>query len=139
MSIQVFPPSETTLANELVVSHHAWVEFNPQCLSMIGAPRAHRTVIRVRHTLLPTRIPHGGLQDALVLRNRIVLQENVFDAPEASCSKGGDLGFRAGHGGDRLGCGAVLEGGGGGEGKWNEPVEAAEHVQLVSFGADATG
>lgn len=63
----------------------------------------------------------------------------MFDTPETSCSKGGDLGFRAGHGGDRLGRGAVLEGSGGGEGEWNEPVKTTKHVPLDGPGVAMRG
>ena len=40
---------------------------------------------------VPSGIPDGGLEDPLVLGRRVVLEEYVFDSPEAPSCKGSDF------------------------------------------------
>ena len=68
---------------------------------MVRRARAHRLVVRVRRVLLPAGVSDGGLEDALVLLGREVLQEDVLDAPEAPSREGRHLGRAA-----ACGCGS---------------------------------
>lgn len=58
---------------------------------MVRRARAHGPVVRVRRVLLPARVSNRGLEDALVLLGWEVLEEDVFDAPEASRREGCDF------------------------------------------------
>ena len=59
---------------------------------MAGLARAHVLVAGIRDVLPASGVPDGGLEDALVLRGRVVLEEDVFDAPETSCCERGHFG-----------------------------------------------
>lgn len=59
---------------------------------MVRATSADGLVIGVRRRRFAAGVPDGRLEDALVLRRRVVLQEDVFGAPEAPRGEGSDFG-----------------------------------------------
>lgn len=77
------------LTDKLLVAHNARIELDPKRLRVPGVGAAHLAVRGVVD--LPAGVPDGGLEDALVLGGRVVLQENVLDAPEAACCERRDL------------------------------------------------
>ena len=78
------------LTNEFSIGHYLWVELDPQSLCMVRGTRANFSIIRIIG--VSSGIPYGGLEDPLALGRRIVLQEYVFNPPEASSCKRGDFG-----------------------------------------------
>ena len=78
------------LTDELVVLDDIRIELYPNRLRVIGRTGAYELITRVDRIILPASEANRGLEDALVLRNGIMLQEDVFDAPEASTREGGD-------------------------------------------------
>jgi hypothetical protein len=56
--------------------------------------RTHLAVARVLDVLPATGVSHRGFEDALVLRRRVVLEEDMLRAPEAPVGEGGDFGCR---------------------------------------------
>jgi hypothetical protein len=68
------------LTNELSVRYDDWVELYPQSLSVVRGARANILVARI--VGFPSSIPNGGLDNPVVLRRRIMLQEDMFDPPE---------------------------------------------------------
>ena len=122
-----------TRTDELVVLDDARVELNFQSFRMVGRAGADLVVARVLRVLLSTRVPHRGLEDALVLLDGVVLEEDVLDAPEAAGGEGGDFRCGSGHGCDSLACWEVLElvDGGGRESERNEVLQTGEHMSAV--------
>lgn len=59
---------------------------------MVGCARADRPVGRAGGAGASACVSDGGPEDALVLGGRVVLEEDVLDAPEAACSEGGGVG-----------------------------------------------
>lgn len=59
---------------------------------MLCRARADGAVVRVLRVGLPARVADGGGEDALVLRGRVVLEEDVLCAPEAAGRERRDLG-----------------------------------------------
>ena len=78
------------LTNEFSIGHYLWVELDPQSLCVVRGTRANFSIIRIIG--VSSGIPYGGLEDSLVLGRRVVLQEYVFNPPEASSCKCGDFG-----------------------------------------------
>ena len=101
------------LTNELRVPDHARVELDAQRLRVLRRARAHLLVRRLRGVLPSARVADGRLDDALVLGRRIVLEEDVLDAPEAAAGEGGELGLGGGwgRGRDQEGYGRLWDGG----------------------------
>ena len=56
---------------------------------MVRGTGANLSIVRIID--VPSGVPDGGLEDPLVLGRRIVLQEYMFDSPEASPCKCGDF------------------------------------------------
>ena len=54
---------------------------------MVGNPGLHRLVVGVSCAFFTTGVSDSSLQDAFVLSDGILLQENTLDAPEASSSE----------------------------------------------------
>jgi len=75
--------------NEFSIRHDIWVKLNPQSLGVVRRTIANLSIVRIID--VASGVPYGGLEDALVLGRRIVLQEYVFDSPEASPCKRGDF------------------------------------------------
>lgn len=82
---------ELQLTDELSVLDYGRIKFNSQGLSMIGCPSAHFSVCRVLSFLQPASVSDARLEDALVLRRRILFQEYVFDTPKTPRSECGNL------------------------------------------------
>ena len=76
-----------TLTNELLVLHNARVELNPHRLGMVRRASTHSPVVGVLRVLLAPGVPDCRLENTLVLLGREVLEEDVFDAPEAPRGK----------------------------------------------------
>ena len=58
---------------------------------MVGRAGAHCAVVGVLRIGFSASVANGGLEDALALRGREVLQEDVFCAPEAARGERRDL------------------------------------------------
>jgi len=87
---------DSTPTDELSIGHHAGIELDFDSLGMVGSTGAHILVLWIRDVLSSSGVSDGGLEDALVLRGRVMLEEYVFDAPEAPCGERGDFGLPAG-------------------------------------------
>ena len=83
------------LTDELLVLHDARIELDAHRLRVVRRARAHRLVVGVLRALLAPGVADCRLEDALVLLGREVLEEDVFDAPEASRGKRRDFGRSA--------------------------------------------
>ena len=73
--------------NELGVRDLLGVELNAKGLCVVGVSLADLAVVWVGDVVLTTGVANGSLQDAFVLSDGILLQENTLDAPEASSSE----------------------------------------------------
>jgi hypothetical protein len=83
--------------NKLIVCDLVRIKLDPECLGMIGVSGANLTIGRVLDIGVSTSVPDRSLEDALIFLDGPVLQEDVFDAPEAAGGESGDL--RSGNGG----------------------------------------
>ena len=79
----------SVLTNEFSVRHDVRIELDPQSLGVVCGTGANVSIAWIIG--VPSRIPNGGLEDPLVLGRRIVLEEYVFDSPEAPSCKGSDF------------------------------------------------
>jgi len=84
---------ELQLTNKLSVLDYGRVELNSQGLGMISCPSAHFSVRRVLSFLQPAGVSDARLEDALILRRRILFQKYMFDTPKTPRSKCGNLGL----------------------------------------------
>jgi hypothetical protein len=102
---------------------------------MARAARAHVAVVRRPRALVPARVADGGFENALALRGRVVLEEDVLDAPEASSRERRDLGRAARRHRAELrlvgGCVGVREDG---EKRGGEVLEPVEHKRAGDDG-----
>ena len=73
---------QRALTNELSIGHNVRVKLNPQSFSVVCGTGTNLSVVRI--TGVSSGIPDGGLEDSLVLRGRVVLQEYMFDSPKTS-------------------------------------------------------
>jgi hypothetical protein len=81
--------------DELSIGHQPRIKLDFNSLRMVGFAGADFIVLWIRDVLSSSGVSDRGLQDALVLRRWVMLEEDVFDAPEASCSECGDFGLLA--------------------------------------------
>lgn len=79
-------PSPT---HEFAIRNDGWVKLDPDRLGVIGSALADLRVGRIDG--LASGVAYRRLQDAFVLRGRVMFQEDVLDTPEASCSEGRDF------------------------------------------------
>jgi hypothetical protein len=77
------------LTDKFSISHDFGVKFDPQSLGVVRRARANLSVGRIIG--VSSDIPDGGLEDPLVLGRGVMLQEYVFDSPEASSCKRSDF------------------------------------------------
>lgn len=77
--------------NKLIVCDLGRVKLNPECLGMVGISRADLTIGRVCHLRITTGVSNRGFEDAFIVLDGPVLEEDMFDAPKAAGCKGGDL------------------------------------------------
>ena len=122
-----------TRTDELVVLDDARVELNSQSLRMVGRAGADLVVARVLRALSSTRVPHRRLEDAPILLDGVVLEEDVLNAPETAGGEGGDFRRSSRHGCDSLACWEVLElvDGGGRESEREEALQTGEHMSAA--------
>ncbi len=60
---------------------------------MVCRARTNSSVVRIRRTFLASSVSDTRFQNALILRGREVLEEDVLGSPETSRGKGRDLGL----------------------------------------------
>lgn len=75
---------EATLTDQLSVRYLAGIKLDSHSFGMVRSTAAHLLIRRVLDERVAASIAHGGGEDALVLLRRVVLHEDVLDAPEAS-------------------------------------------------------
>lgn len=72
----------TVLTDEFLILDDGGIKLDPHCLCVLCRTIAHLPVARVG--CLATSEPDRGLQDPLVLRGRVVFQEDVLCTPETT-------------------------------------------------------
>jgi len=77
------------LTNEFGIRHDIWIELDLQSLSVVRRTSANFSIFRIIG--VPSSVSDGGLENSLVLGRRIMLQEYMFDSPEAPSCKGSDF------------------------------------------------
>jgi len=88
--------------NELSIGYYVRVKLDPQRFSVVRGTRTNSSVARIVD--VSPGIPDSGLEDPLVLGRRVVLQEYMFDSPEASSCECGDFGSDLSWGRHRVWC-----------------------------------
>jgi hypothetical protein len=78
------------LTDELVIFHDSWVELESDRFSMACSATAH---ITIRHMLIVVSAyePDARFENAFILFDWVVLQEDMFSTPEAPRGEGGDF------------------------------------------------
>lgn len=85
--------NDSARTNKLGIPDLAGIELNAERLSVVGPSLADGLVVRALDVFAPAGVADAGLEDALALRDGVVLQEDVLDAPEAACGEGRELGL----------------------------------------------
>lgn len=78
---------------KLSVCNYLGVKLDPERFSMVGYSGAYSLVVGIGGGDFSTSVTNGGFQNPLVLSDGIMLQEDVFCAPEASRGDSRDFEF----------------------------------------------
>jgi len=79
--------------NEFRVTNDGGIELDLYRLGMVGFSGTDVVIGRIFEIGIATGVTNGSVEYSFVLRWRVVLEKDVLDAPEASCSEGSDFGF----------------------------------------------
>jgi len=77
--------------DEFRIADYAWIKLDPECFSVAGTSAANLLIGRVGAGIVSTGIANSCLQYPLVLGNRVVFQEDMFNSPETSSSESSDF------------------------------------------------